>query len=236
MLRERPGTALCYWPSQMRSDKSTVHPDLVVLAFFGNLGSCTEGRGDLTTVYTHDVRVTAEIWAGTPTVWASAPGKVGSRGDNPITPIIRAEAASSGQHFVDAGAALGGPDGSWPRTFPCRGSETSALGCQADGRIVVRTPSPDTVHLCTVSYNPFVVGPCPAPYASGIERWIGAIATGADPSMEPAPRLRSPPAPTAHASPLPPRSPTIVPPTTPTTRPCTLSVPLLGCLVSPLGG
>ncbi len=189
VIRQFPGSPLCYWQAQMAADKARLHPALVILAFYGNFGNaqasqvCTQGRGDLVSVYTQDAAQAAATWTGTATLWVSPPAAVGATGENPVTPIFRNQAASAGESFVDAGATLRAADGSWPRSLPCLPSETPARGCGTDGQILVRTPAPDTVHMCPDIYNPFVVGACPSPYASGIQRWVGAITAGAQPLM-----------------------------------------------------
>src|SRR5260370_41026668 len=117
VIRQFPGSPLCYWLAQIAAVKVRFHPNLVVLAFYGNFGTgqasqaCTQGRGDLTSVYTEDAAKAATIWAGTATLWVSPPASVGSTGENPVTPIFRNEAASTGESFIDAGATLRASDG-----------------------------------------------------------------------------------------------------------------------------
>ncbi len=76
-------------------------------------------------------------------------------------------AAESGVVFVDAGAAVENPDGTFAAQLPCVPNEAE---CGAAGTNVVRTD--DGVHLCPGS---LVVGPC-AGYASGAYRFAKAIA------------------------------------------------------------
>jgi len=67
--------------------------------------------------------------------------------------------------FVDAGAAVETPDGSFAATLPCLPGEAE---CGPDGTNPVRND--DGVHLC-----PGASGPCPV-YSSGAFRFASAIA------------------------------------------------------------
>jgi hypothetical protein len=82
----------------------------------------------------------------------------------------RWEATGGGVSYVDAGAAVLAPDGSYTPTLPCLPDETAAMGCNG-GQIAVR--SPDGLHFCPSSTGG--TEPCPA-YASGARRFADAMA------------------------------------------------------------
>jgi hypothetical protein len=77
--------------------------------------------------------------------------------------------------FIDAGAVIESPDGSWTDRLPCLPEETADVGC-VDGTIEVRAP--DRSHLCSGG-GPAVVGVTATceHYSSGAVRFGRAIAT-----------------------------------------------------------
>jgi hypothetical protein len=77
--------------------------------------------------------------------------------------------------FIDAGAFVEAPDGSWTDRLACLPFETAEQGC-TDGTIEVRAP--DRGHLCSGG-GPAVVGVTTVceHYSSGTVRFGGAIAT-----------------------------------------------------------
>src|SRR5260370_4531880 len=113
VIRKFTGSPLCYWQAQMAADKVRFRPNLVVLAFYGNFGTgqasqaCTQGRGDLTSVYTEDAAKAATIWAGTATLWVSPPASVGSAGGKPGRPPFLQPAARARRPPHARGWALG---------------------------------------------------------------------------------------------------------------------------------
>lgn len=84
-----------------------------------------------------------------------------------LNKLYRDLAAASGVVFVDAGAAVENPDGTFAPVLPCLPGEVE---CSDSGTNIVRTN--DGVHLCP---GDLVIGPCPG-YASGAYRFAKAIA------------------------------------------------------------
>ncbi len=176
IIRQYPGTALCDWLPQMRAD-GNLNARLVVIEFTGNmLSQCTQGRGGLTPVYFVDGSAAAILWQSrrVKALWVSPPGQQGTTGPNPLTSIDQGVASQYGGSFVDAGAALQAPDGTWPFTLPCFPFEVASRACRTDGTIQVRR-SPTDQHLCPVDSG---LGACPV-YAGGIFRWNGAMINAA---------------------------------------------------------
>jgi len=176
IIRQYPGTALCDWLAQMNADGNR-NAKLVIMEFVGNMVTpCTQGRGGLTAVYDQDSTTAAALWQsrGVKVLWVSPPGTQGTTGPAPVTAIDQSVASDHGQAFVDAGATLAAPDGTWPEFLPCLGFETAAFGCQPDGTIQVRTSATD-FHLCPTDPG---LGACPV-YSSGIFRWNGAMVNAA---------------------------------------------------------
>lgn len=181
------GTALCDYRDRIVAAART-HPAAVVLAFSGNAGTeCI--RPFAATLagqearYRWDATLLAHDLAalGVPLVLVGAPPVIGPRAD--VNTIYRTLAAENPRwvHFVDAGAAVAAPDGSWTATLPCRPFEAAdpgAFGCQ-DGQIPVR--SPDRLHFCPTwaildgfARNP-TDAPCPL-YSAGALRYSQAVA------------------------------------------------------------
>src|SRR5260370_22814520 len=94
VIRQFPGSPLCYWQAQMAADKVRFHPNLVVLAFYGNFGNgqasqaCTQGRRDLTSVSTQDPAKAATLSAATPPLLVTPPPSRRSTGVRPRAPPI----------------------------------------------------------------------------------------------------------------------------------------------------
>ncbi len=172
IIREAGGTAPCDWVPQMQRD-GNVNAHLVIMQFTGNMMTpCTQGRGGQSSVYFVDESGIASLWAsrGVRVLWVSPPGDQGTTGANPVASIDAFVASRSGQPFVDAGAALQAPDGTWPYTLPCFSFEISGGLCRPDGTIPVRR-SPTNNHLCPADSGG---GACPV-YSGGIFRWTGTM-------------------------------------------------------------
>lgn len=175
------GTAPCDWLGRdLHADRHRI----VVVSFTGNsLTPCMAGGEDghlhgqaLVDKYRTDLTaLVAEIQAkGSQVVLVGQPprgpaasnGTVGDLEVAGINAIYTELAGTSGVSFVDAGAALEAPDGTFAANLPCRPDEDE---CGPAGRNAVR--SDDGVHLCPV------VGPAPCPvYSSGAFRFADAIA------------------------------------------------------------
>jgi len=176
IIRQYPGTALCDWLAQMNAD-GNLNARLVVMEFAGNmLTSCTQGRGELADVYQQDSTTAADLWQsrGVRVLWVSPPGAQGTTGPAPLTAIDQSVASQHGQSFVDAGATLQAPDGTWPLALPCLSFEITDGFCNSDGTIHVRTSATNN-HLCPVDSG---LSPCPV-YSSGVFRWSGAMINAA---------------------------------------------------------
>ena len=97
---------------------------------------------------------------------AASNGTVGDLEVAGINAIYTELANTEGVSFVDAGAALEAPDGTFAADLPCRPDENE---CGPAGLNAIR--SDDGVHLCPV------IGPAPCPvYSSGAFRFADAIA------------------------------------------------------------
>ncbi len=171
------GTAPCDWLGKDLEIRAT---SVVVISFSGNsLTSCmTDGVGahlrGQAVVAEYRLDVTALIaeasYAGANVLLVGQPVHAGSVASNDVVTGINAMyrdlAGARDVSFVDAGAAVENPDGSFASTLPCLTSEPR---CVLSGRNVVR--SDDGVHFCPGS-GP--VGLCPG-YASGAFRFAKAI-------------------------------------------------------------
>jgi len=178
------GTAPCDW---LGEDLEVTSTRIVVISFTGNsltpcMGDDAGGflrgkalvdryRADLTTMVD---QVRAEgapvILVGQPQrgpAAASADADVEVAGINGIYTEL---AEADGVTFVDAGAAVEAPDGSFAATLPCLPGE---VACGPDGTNPVRND--DGVHLC-----PGASDPCPV-YSSGAFRFADAIAAAIEP-------------------------------------------------------
>lgn len=175
------GTAPCDW---LGSDLYADRHRIVVVSFTGNsLTSCMAGgeeghlhgqalidkyRTDLTALVSEIQAEGARVvLVGQPPRGpAASNGTVGDLEVAGINAIYTELANAAGVSFVDAGAALEAPDGTFAAELPCRPDEDE---CGLAGRNAVR--SGDGVHLCPV------IGPAPCPvYSSGAFRFADAIA------------------------------------------------------------
>lgn len=171
------GTAPCDW---LGKDLEIGATSVVVISFSGNsLTSCmTDGAGaqlhgqDVVAKYRLDMTalIAEALYVGANVLLVGQPVHAGSLASNDVVTGINAMyrdlAAARDVSFVDAGAAVENPDGSFASTLPCLASEPR---CVLSGRNVVR--SDDGVHFCPGS-GP--AGLCPG-YASGAFRFAKAI-------------------------------------------------------------
>ena len=171
------GTAPCDWLGKDLEIRAT---SVVVISFSGNsLTSCmTDGAGAqlrgqaVVAEYRLDVTalIAEALYVGAHVLLVGQPVHAGSLASNNVVTGINAMyrdlASARDVSFVDAGAAVENPDGSFASTLPCLASEPR---CVLSGRNVVR--SDDGVHFCPGS-GP--VGLCPG-YASGAFRFAKAI-------------------------------------------------------------
>lgn len=172
------GTAPCDWVDQdLQADGARA----VVISFSGNAltrcmlgldGSALSGI-DLVDRYRADVTALVEVAqvAGVPAVLVGQPASGGSpeaaQTVDALNQTYREVATELGAVFVDAGAAVEGPDGRFAHDLPC-GSEDPE--CPTGGRVVVR--SDDGGHFCPGAATP---GTCQG-YSPGAARFAAAIA------------------------------------------------------------
>jgi len=179
------GAALCDALPQIERDADRERHEVVLLQFTGNnVTDCMRGpdgrplQGDaLAAKYATDgeTAVAALRDRGVEVVLVGSP--VGARTTTPaqidaaFSSIADAWAAKGGGvSYVDAGATVLAPDGTFTRTLPCAADEGPDRGCE-DGRIVVRAP--DGVHFCPIATTG--AAPCPV-YSSGARRFGTAMA------------------------------------------------------------
>jgi len=180
------GTALCDWLATMRKMAKTTHYQAVMLEFSGNaLTRCMAHVGFYTPAYYAEYRAdTMEAIA----IWVPTGAHVFLIG----APVTREQqksvphwnalnlhyaqiAAADPQHvtFVDAGAAVESPDGTYAQTLPCY------IGEPCTGPVVNGVPSnivrsADGVHFCPVAERR---ESCPV-YSAGAFRFAAAMVHG----------------------------------------------------------
>ena len=157
------GTAICDWLPRMRQLAATTHFEAVVLEFSGNaLTPCMAGIADYTPAYyakyRADTMTAISIWVptgahvflvGSPLTRAQ---QASVRNWDALDRQYAQIAAADPEHvtYVDAGAAVEGPGGTYTRTLPC------FIGEPCTGPVVKGVPSnvvrsADGVHFCPVA-------------------------------------------------------------------------------------
>lgn len=171
------GTAPCGW---LGKDLGITASSIVVISFTGNsLTPCmSDGAGGqlhgqaLIDKYRADVGalITEAHGAHAQVLLVGQPAQADSVGGNDIVEGLNATyvglAKQQGVSFVDAGAAVENPDGTFASSLPCLPNEQE---CGPSGSNVVRND--DGLHFCPGSPPP---GPCAA-YSSGAYRFALAI-------------------------------------------------------------
>jgi hypothetical protein len=179
------GAALCDVMQAIEQDVERRKPNVAVLQFSGNnITPCVQlGNGepmegaDLVAKYASDAEQAVGLLRSRGVV-VFLMGSPISKGSNTAAGINtefqrvaqRWAANGGGVFYVDAGAAVLAPDGSFTETLPCLPDETAAMGCLG-GRIVVRAP--DGTHFCPNATGG--TAPCPV-YSSGASRFGAAMA------------------------------------------------------------
>lgn len=168
--RNRWGSAVCDWLGQMRTD-SAQDVDVVVLAFFGNMGTPCTADSTRTERYAEDATVAVELWQarGTKVILVASPAQTGTGpADSEVMNAFRSVAeAHPGVRFVDAGTGFVDPGtGQYGAVLACRSGEPCV-----DGVTVVR--SPDHIHLCDHDALRSLI--CPSS-AAGVRRFVAPIA------------------------------------------------------------
>jgi hypothetical protein len=171
------GTAACDW----LDDDLDVTPDsAVVITFTGNSQTecMSDGAGGylrgtaLVARYQQDVATLIEraLAAGGQVLLVGQPARggdpLGAAEVDGLNQIYRAMATATAVQFVDAGATVENPDGSFAERLPCSPIEPE---CDDDGTNAVR--SDDGVHFCPGDHDV----PCPH-YSSGSLRFALSIA------------------------------------------------------------
>ncbi len=168
--RNRWGSAVCDWLDQMRTD-SAQDVDIVVLAFFGNMGTSCTADSTRTERYAEDATTAVELWQarGAKVILVASPAQTGTGpADSEVMNAFRSVAeAHPGVRFVDAGTGFVDPStGQYGAVLTCRSGEPCA-----DGVTVVR--SPDDIHLCDHDVVRSLI--CPSTSA-GVRRFVAPIA------------------------------------------------------------
>jgi len=179
------GTAICDWMARMRTMSATMHFEAVALEFSGNaVTPCMASVGYYTPAYyakyRADTLAAIALWVptGAHVFLIGAPITRQQEAD-PYWDALNLQyaqiAAADPQHvtFVDAGAAVEGPGGTYAQTLPC------FIGEPCTGPVVDGVPSnvvraADGVHFCPAAE---VRETCPV-YASGAFRFADAMVRG----------------------------------------------------------
>ncbi len=183
--RTFPGTAPCDWEYDV-PEAAAAHPAAVVLAFSGNDATrCMTGRlgthppaAEVADTYVHDLNVIiGKLGAGPRIYLIAAPeGRNYPAVINGGPEIDNAMRTVAAEHpntvYVDAGAAIETPSGTYTATMSCQPHETAADGCRG-GQIRVRAR--DGLHFCPTESGPSMSGNCDV-YSSGANRYASAIA------------------------------------------------------------
>ena len=180
------GTATCDWLPTMRRMAATAHFEAVMLEFSGNaVTPCMADVGYYTpsyyAKYRADTMAAIAIWVptGAHVFLIGAPVTREQQESVPhwdaLNLLYAQIAAADPQHvtYVDAGAAVEGPGGTYAQTLPC------SLGEPCTGPVVHGVPSnvvrsPDGVHFCPVAE---VHESCPV-YSAGALRFAAAMVHG----------------------------------------------------------
>ncbi len=187
------GTALCDWLARMRTMRATMHFDAVILEFSGNaLTPCMAGIDNYTPAYyakyRADTLAAIAIWvpAGAHVFLVGAPVTRAQQAADPNWDALDLQyaqiAAADPAHvtYVDAGAAVEEPGGTFAQTLPCLYAEPCTGPVVGGVRSnVVR--STDGVHFCPVTADHDV---CPV-YSSGAFRFADAMVHGLVSSADP---------------------------------------------------
>jgi len=172
------GTAPCGW---LGKDLGTTATSIVVISFTGNSGApcMSDGAGGylqgqaLIAKYRSDVGalISAALNASAQVMLVGQPIQGDNVGGNDIVdglnPTYLELSNQEGVSFVDAGAAVENPDGTFAASLPCLPSEQE---CGPSGRNVIRND--DGLHFCPGLPPP---GPCAA-YSSGAYRFAQGMA------------------------------------------------------------
>ncbi len=187
-----PGVALCDYLGRIEADLATVRPAAVVVMFTGNTFTpCARPGGREPTDVEREAQFRADLdrvatmatGAGVPLFLVSQPPlpyPFALQPDlSPVLPEVAAVERARGRDvtYLDAGAALAGPDRAWEPELPCLADEGADVGCQ-DGMIRVRAN--DGRHLCPSSDG--VTASCPV-WSSGAFRMAAEIDAGVRPRL-----------------------------------------------------
>ena len=153
LTRVYPGTAICGWFPDMRSDAATFHPDLVIAEFVGvDFSPCIADRAPPTdpwptvvATFQADARTADTIFtnSGAAVIWIGVPPTRFSA-DRSVPDAFAALAnGAAGVGYSDAGQSVA-PSDVFTWTMPCLPAEPA---CRA-GQVLVR--SPDGFHFCPV--------------------------------------------------------------------------------------
>ncbi|ADP82088.1 SGNH/GDSL hydrolase family protein [Pseudofrankia inefficax] len=185
--RTWPGTAICDYVADMRTQIRDWHPTVAVLSFSGNgFTPCMRGRDPLT-AYREDASTAVALLraAGVQVRLVVSPPRRGQPVDSDgLTDLGRVyrdvAAANPGTQVSYAGFAVT-VDGQWSATLPCSAPEP----CNTAGTVTVRAP--DGTHFCPDPDTPPVptanLVDCPV-YSPGAERFGLAIAVSLGLSLD----------------------------------------------------
>jgi hypothetical protein len=182
------GTAVCDWLSRMAEVAAASHPVAAQLQFSGNaLTACMAGSAPPSQAfldkYRADTLAAIQIFVptGAHVYLIGAPISRSQQSDPNWDALNRQDAqlaAADPAHvtYVDAGAAVEGPDHAWVQTLPCLAIEP-CIGPVVDGVPSNDVRAPDGAHFCPVISGDQngVIGGCPV-YSSGAFRYANAMA------------------------------------------------------------
>ncbi len=180
------GTAVCDWMAKMRKVAATMHVEAAMLEFSGNamtpcMAGLSYGTPAYLAKYRADTMAAIALWAraGAHVFLVGAPVTRQHQQSDPhpeaLNFLYATIAAADPQHvtFVDAGAAVEEPDGTYAQTLPCFIGEP-CTGPVVDGVRSNVVRSADGIHFCPVTV---VHRSCPV-YSSGAFRFANAMVHG----------------------------------------------------------
>jgi len=187
-----PGSAPCDWFTQLQTDLSTLHPNIVVLETQGNsITDCMkDSNGNLipfgSQAWLDKYRTDIDFYfsnataTGAKVLYVNAlpePNTTTNKQLNSLIAVAKTEAGKyHGVSVTGAPRNSVSSSGAFVWRKNCLAGETAAMGCGSlvAGKITVR--SPDGVHLCPINFtdlNSWYAG-CQV-YSSGEVRWGQSI-------------------------------------------------------------
>lgn len=170
------GTSICMWLPTMR-EVAQQHPDMVLITFAPEYPRDCDHTSDYLRELQDDAGTAAEVFAGTPVIFAADPAQKGFSQQAKVHAAYEAAARAHRNATVRYPDRVVTPNDTFSEFLPCLPDETAAMGCGPSpyGR-VIKVRAPDGVHLCPII--PPIPGHCPM-YAPGERRFGTAVAAPA---------------------------------------------------------